>query len=126
MSSQSLKNKFEANGSRLGYPNNPIEPVRQLSGPSAEDMASTLHDLYSYDGNPIAPTPTYPNTGKPNRYPGTVSPTQLQAFTGPQNGLAAGAGFRVYNNQNTYDTFILGQGVEDRLTSSGNTFLRGA
>tara|TARA_R100001377_G_C3168529_1_gene102191 strand:+ start:536 stop:907 length:372 start_codon:yes stop_codon:yes gene_type:complete len=122
--SQSLKNKFESNGSRLGYPNNPVEPVRQLSGPSAEDMASTLHDLYSYDGNPIAPTPTYSNTGKPNRYPGTIAPTQLQAFTGPQNNLAAGAGFRTYNNRETYDSFILGQGVEDRLTGRGDTFLR--
>tara|TARA_R100000541_G_scaffold40212_1_gene47850 strand:- start:2248 stop:2634 length:387 start_codon:yes stop_codon:yes gene_type:complete len=123
---QSLENKFKGGGSALGYPNNPSQPVEQLSGPSAADLQSTLHDLYSYDGNPKFPTPIYPNTGKPNRYPGTISPTQLQAFTGPQNTGAAAAGFRNYNNQSTYDDFVLAQGATDgvdRLEGSGQAFV---
>ena len=107
---QSLENKFDKNGSVLGFPNNPSQPVAQLSGPSTADMKSTLHDLYSYDGNPISSdvSPRYGNVGNPVALP---SPTKLQAFTGPQNGVAAGAGFNTYNSENTYDTFILGQGV---------------
>ena len=127
---QSLENKFKKGGSVLGYPNNPAQPVPTLSGPSTADMQSTMHDLYSYDGDPKFPTPTYANTGESNRYPGTVSPTQLQAFTGPKNTGASAAGFRNYNNQSTYDDFILSQGGEDgeaaanRFQGNGESFLR--
>ena len=127
---QSLENKFKKGGSVLGYPNNPAQPVPALSGPSTAVMQSTMHDLYSYDGDPKFPTPTYANTGESNRYPGTVSPTQLQAFTGPKNTGASAAGFRNYNNQSTYDDFILSQGGEDgeaaanRFQGNGESFLR--
>ena len=128
---QSLKNRFElGGGSRLGYPNNPTQPVETGVGPSAEALSSTIHDLYSYDGNPIAAdvAPRFENVGPPRPLP---SPTQLQAFTGPQNLGAAAAGFRSYNNQSTYDSFVLEHGANvigfvDRINSSGNTFLRGA
>ena len=107
---QSLRNKYESNGSVLGYPNNPSQPINTGIGPSAAAKGSTLHDLYSYDGNPISTdvSPRYGNVGNPVALP---SPTKLQAFTGPQNGVAAGAGFNTYNSNNTYDTFILGQGA---------------
>ena len=96
---QSLENKFKGGGSVLGYPNNPVQPV-----------GSTIHNLYSYDGNPPAnvAAPRFENTGENNPLP---SPTQLQAFTGPQNTLASAAGFRNYNNQSTYDDFVLSQGA---------------
>ena len=123
---QSLENKFKKGGSVLGYPNNPAQPVPALSGPSTADMQSTMHDLYSYDGNPPenVAAPRYENTGKNDPLP---SPTQLQAFTGPQNTLASAAGFRNYNNQSTYDDFVLSQGATDgvdRLEGSGDAFLR--
>jgi hypothetical protein len=107
---QSLENKFESNGSVLGYPNNPSQPTSTPGSISVEDRQSTIHDLYSYDGNPIASAarPRYNNAGPPVSLP---SPTSLQQFTGPQNGVAAGAGFNTYNSENTYDSFILGQGV---------------
>tara|TARA_R110002060_G_scaffold29968_4_gene40432 strand:- start:1829 stop:2170 length:342 start_codon:yes stop_codon:yes gene_type:complete len=111
---QSLENKFKGNGSILGYPNNPAQPVPALTGPSPQAVGSTIHDLYSYDGNPPADVaaPRFENTGENNPLP---SPTQLQAFTGPQNTLASAAGFRSYNNQSTYDDFVLAQGGIDRI-----------
>jgi len=126
---QSLENKFKKGGSVLGYPNNPAQPVPALSGPSTADMQSTMHDLYSYDGNPpeSVAAPRYENTGKNDPLP---SPTQLQAFTGPKNTGAQAAGFRNYNNQSTYDDFILSQGGEDgeaaanRFQGNGESFLR--
>ena len=127
---QSLENRFKTGGgSRLGYPNNPVQPVAAGVGPSAEALASTIHDLYSYDGNPIAAdvAPRYENVGPPKPLP---SPTELQVFTGPQNTGAAAAGFRNYNNQSTYDDFVLAQGGTDGLPASsrfqgtGDTFLR--
>jgi hypothetical protein len=107
---QSLENKFESNGSILGYPNNPSQPTSTPGAISVKDRLSTMHDLYSYDGNPISAdvSPRYGNVGNPVALP---SPTKLQAFTGPQNGVAAGAGFNTYNSNNTYDSFILGQGA---------------
>jgi len=124
---QSLENKFKGNGSVLGYPNNPAQPVPALTGPSPQAVGSTIHNLYSYDGNPPenVAAPRYENTGKNDPLP---SPTQLQAFTGPQNTLASAAGFRNYNNQSTYDDFVLAQGATDgvdRLEGSGEAFLRG-
>ena len=127
---QSLENQFNQNGSRLGYPNNPAQPEVPGSSLQPGVRSSTLHDLYSYDGDPNFPTPTYANTGELNRYPGTVSPTQLQAFTGPKNDLASGAGAEQYNNQKTYDDFILNQGSKDgkkaadRFQGTGDSFLR--
>ena len=125
---QSLRNKYLSNGSRLGYPNNPSQPQETGIGPSTAAVKSTLHDLYSYDGNPTINQvePRFDNTGGITKLP---SPTQLQSFTGPSNLLAAGAGFNQYNNRSTYDSFVLAQGagVEgfvDRIESSGNTFLR--
>ena len=125
---QSLRNKFLSNGSRLGYPNNPAQPQETGIGPSSADRLSTLHDLYSYDGTPDVPGPRFPNSTRKGVGP-LPSPTDLQAFTGPSNLLAAGAGFNQYNNRSTYDSFVLAQGagVEgfvDRIDSSGNTFLR--
>jgi|TARA_R110000744_G_scaffold153926_1_gene268474 hypothetical protein len=119
---QSLENKFESKGSVLGYPNNPTQPIAAGVGPSPEAVGSTIHDQYSYDGNPPSnvAAPRYANVGNPTSLP---EPTQLQAFTGPQNGRAAGAGFNTYNSQNTYDSFVLSQGATDRIDSSGNTFL---
>ena len=126
---QSLENKFErGGGSRLGYPNNPAQPIATGNGPSAEAMNSTLHDLYSYDGNPIAAdvAPRYENYGKVVALP---SPTSLQAFKGPQNIGANAAGFQTYNNQRTYDSFILNQGAKDgaeaagRFQGAGNQFI---
>ena len=49
---QSLENKFLTNGSGLGFPNNPTQPIPAGVGPSPAAKGSTLHDLYSYDGNP--------------------------------------------------------------------------
>ena len=122
---QSLRNKYESNGSVLGYPNNPSQPINTGIGPSAAAKGSTLHDLYSYDGNPKSPSvsPRFINTSRTG-LADLPSPTKLQAFTGPSNLLAAGAGFNQYNNQNTYDSFLLGQGAIDRIDSSGNTLLR--
>ena len=74
---------------------------------------STMHDLYSYDGNPISAdvSPRLTNAGGASGNVSLPSPTGLQPFTGPQNGVAAGAGFNTYNSNNTYDSFILGQGA---------------
>jgi|TARA_R110002012_G_C11657047_1_gene611830 hypothetical protein len=126
---QSLENKFNSNGSRLGYPNNPSQPNAALSGPSVEAQLSTLHDLYSYDGNPLASDvdPRFANVNKKSGVAPLPEPTQLQAFTGPKNDLASGAGFTQYNNQKTYDDHILNQGATDgvdRLTGRGDAFLR--
>ena len=110
---QSLENKFESNGSVLGYPNNPAQPVSTPGGIGAAVKSSTMHDLYSYDGNPIAGdvSPRFDNAGGASGNVSLPSPTGLQPFTGPQNGVAAGAGFNTYNNNSTYDSFILGQGA---------------
>jgi hypothetical protein len=111
---QSLENKFNSGGSVLGYPNNPSQPTPEGTGPSPQAVGSTIHNLYSYDGNPPADVaaPRFENTGENIPLP---SPTQLQAFTGPQNTGAAAAGFRNYNNQSTYDDFVLAQGGIDRI-----------
>ena len=110
---QSLENKFESNGSVLGYPNNPSQPTSTPGGISVRDKLSTMHDLYSYDGNPISAdvSPRFDNAGGASGNVALPSPTGLQQFTGPQNGVAAGAGFNTYNSNNTYDSFILGQGA---------------
>ena len=109
---QSLENKFESAGSILGYPNNPAQPIATQSGPSAAAKTSTIHDLYSYDGNPPAnvAAPRFENTGTSQPLP---EPTRLQQFTGPRNDLAAGAGFNQYNSETTYDSFILAQGATE-------------
>jgi|TARA_R110002020_G_scaffold23039_2_gene77192 hypothetical protein len=126
---QSLENRFEGQGSRLGYPNNPSQPIA-TGVVSVRDRLSSLHDLYSYDGDPPASdvAPIYSNT----RLEGVTAlpePTQLQAFTGPQNTGATAAGFETYNNQQTYDDFILAQGSNDgrlaanRFQGTGDAFL---
>ena len=111
---QSLENKFASNGSILGYPNNPAQPLVPGTGPSPEAVGSTIHNQYSYDGNPPSnvAAPRYSNVGNPTSLP---EPTSLQPFTGPQNGVAAGAGFNTYNSQNNYDSFVLSQGGIDRI-----------
>jgi len=127
---QSLENKFKSGGSVLGYPNNPTQPI-PTGVVSVHDRLSSLHDLYSYDGAPPASdvSPIFPNT----RLEGVTQlpePTQLQAFTGPQNTGAAAAGFETYNNQQTYDDFILNQGSQDggpaasRFEGRGEAFIR--
>ena len=128
---QSLENKYESGGSRLGYPNNPSQAVPALSGPSTRDMQSTLHDLYSYDGNPLASDVNqYENVNNKMGTAPLPEPTRLPPFTGPKNDLASGAGFTQYNNQSTYDDFILAQGSKDgkaaanRFQGTGETFLR--
>ena len=125
---QSLENKYRAGGSVLGYPNNPTQKVATGVGPSPQAVGSTIHNQYSYDGNPIAAdvAPRFENVGPPRPLP---SPTELQAFKGPQNTGAAAAGFRNYNNQSTYDDFVLAQGGKDgavaaaRYQVEGSTFL---
>ena len=132
---QSLENRFEiGRGSRLGYPNNPSQPIATSPSLANPNIAtSTLHDLYSYDGNPSAATVervrfTNFNGAKGNN--ALPQPTELQAFTGPQNTGAAAAGFRNYNNQSTYDDFILAQGGQDgalaanRFQGRGDSLLR--
>ena len=127
---QSLENKFKGGGSRLGYPNNPTQPI-PTGVVSVHDRLSSLHDLYSYDGDPLASdvAPRYPNVKK-DGLAKLPEPTQLQAFTGPQNDLASLAGAEQYNNQKTYDDFILNQGSKDgalaanRFQGTGDTFLR--
>ena len=128
---QSLENKFKGGGSRLGYPNNPAQPMVPGTSLQPGVRTSTLHDLYSYDGDPLASdvAPRYPNVKKEGlaKLP---EPTQLQAFTGPQNDLASLAGAEQYNNQKTYDDFILNQGSKDgaaaanRFQGTGDAFLR--
>ena len=110
--SQSLENKFLTNGSGLGFPNNPAQPIPAGVGPSAADKLSTLHDLYSYDGNPNSSKvdPRFLNTSETG-IASLPAPTGLQVFTGPQNTGAAAAGFNQYSSLSTYDTFILGQGA---------------
>ena len=109
---QSLENRFETNGSGLGFPNNPAQPIATQQGPSAAAKLSTLHDLYSYDGNPNSSKvdPRFLNTSETG-VASLPAPTGLQVFTGPQNTGAAAAGFNQYSSENTYDTFILGQGA---------------
>jgi|TARA_R110000782_G_scaffold248566_1_gene335546 hypothetical protein len=109
---QSLENKFLTNGSGLGFPNNPTQPIPAGVGPSPAAKGSTLHDLYSYDGNPNSSKvdPRFINTSKTG-VASLPAPTGLQVFTGPSNLLAAGAGFNQYSSLSTYDTFILGQGA---------------
>ena len=125
---QSLENKYNAGGSRLGYPNNPSQKVATGVGPTPQAVGSTIHNQYSYDGNPIAAdaAPRFENAGPMRPLP---EPTQLQAFTGPQNTRSAAAGAKNYNNQSTYDDFILAQGGKDgavaaaRFQGEGSTFL---
>ena len=126
---QSLENQFNQNGSRLGYPNNPAQPIAPGTSLQSGLRTSTLHDLYSYDGNPLASDvdPRFANVNKKSGVAPLPEPTQLQAFTGPKNDLASGAGFTQYNNQKTYDDHILNQGATDgvdRLTGRGDAFLR--
>lgn len=109
---QSLENQFNQNGSRLGYPNNPAQPEVPGSSLQPGVRSSTLHDLYSYDGDPLASdvAPRYSNVST-NGLAQLPNPTQLQAFTGPKNEQASSAGFTQYNNQKTYDDHILAQGA---------------
>ena len=129
---QSLENQFNQNGSRLGYPNNPAQPVAPGTSLQPGIRTSTLHDLYSYDGDPLA-SDVSPRFENANGFTGMASlpePSKLQAFTGPKNDLASGAGAEQYNNQKTYDDFILNQGSKDgrkaanRFQGSGDSFLR--
>jgi len=121
---QSLRNKFDSEGSRLGYPISPASPQPMAPSPS---LPSTMHNQYSLNKNPLetSVSPRYDNTGTTVSYP---SPTKLQPFGGPANNLAAGAGFEVYNNQQTYDDFILNQGAGGALAAArfqgtGDAFL---
>ena len=98
---QSLRNKFDSEGSRLGYPISPASPQPMAPSPS---LPSTMHNQYSLNMDPaeILVSPRYDNTGTTVPYP---QPTKLKPLGGPSNNLAAAAGFEVYNNQQTYDDF---------------------
>ena len=104
---QSLENKFNSDGSRLGYPVSPSDP----QGIASELPQSTLHDLYSYDGNPVSldVAPRRRNTG--NGVTPLPSTTQLQQFNGPKNEGASAAGAQQFNSESTYDDWILDQGA---------------
>ena len=127
---KSLENRFNQDGSNLGYPNNPAQPRVVGSSLVSGIRQSSLHDLYSYDGDPLASdvAPRFDNT-REEGIAELPSPTRLQAFTGPKNDLASGAGFEQYNNQQTYDDFILNQGSKDgaaaanRFQGTGIAFL---
>ena len=110
---QSLENKFNSNGSGLGYPVSPASPGPNGSSLTAARL-STQHKEYSYIGDPnmLAVQPRYDNVGRPlgERTP---QPTELQPGNGPQNDRAAAAGFNTYRANSTYDDFILGQGGVD-------------
>ncbi len=115
---QSLENKFNSNGSGLGYPVSPASPQPVGSSNTAAKL-STMHKEYSYIGDPnmLAVQPRYDNVGRPlgERTP---QPTELQPGNGPQNDRAAGAGFNTYGANSTYDDFVLAQGganIVDRL-----------
>ena len=101
MANKSLENRFNSDGSRLGYPISPSDP----QGIASALDGSTMHDQYSYDGNPNSSdvTPRRGTTPLP-------SSTKLQAFNGPKNDVASGAGFNQYNSETTYDDYILDQG----------------
>lgn len=121
---QSLRNKFDSEGSRLGYPISPASPQPMAPSPS---LPSTMHNQYSLNMDPaeILVSPRYDNTGTTVPYP---QPTKLKPLGGPSNNLAAAAGFEVYNNQQTYDDFILNQGAGGALAAArfqgtGDTFL---
>ncbi len=121
---QSLRNKFDSEGSRLGYPISPASPQPMAPSPS---LPSTMHNQYSLNMDPaeISVSPRYDNTGTTVPYP---QPTKLKPLGGPSNNLAAAAGFEVYNNQQTYDDFILNQGAGGALAAArfqgtGDTFL---
>ena len=116
---QSLENKYLSNGSGLGYPQNPAQPIPTGVGPSPAATGSTMHKEYSYIGDPnaLAVAPRYDNTGRP-LMERTPQPTELQPGNGPHNDLAAGAGFNTYRANSTYDDFVLSQGgatIIDRL-----------
>ena len=106
MANKSLENRFNSDGSRLGVPVSPSDP----QGIASALDRSTMHDQYSYDGNPNSSevTPRRGNTG--NGETPLPSSTKLQAFNGPKNDVASGAGFNQYNSETTYDDYILDQG----------------
>ena len=112
---QSLKLKFESQGSTLAYPISPADPQPQAPSPS---QASTMHNQFSLNGNPdaLGVIPRYDNTGENSL--NNVSPTKLQPFGGPQNNLAAAAGFNIYKQNSTYDDFIITQGLGGELAAA--------
>ena len=121
---QSLRNKFDSEGSRLGYPISPASPQPMAPSPS---LPSTMHNKYSLENDPseLLVSPRYDNTGTTVPYP---DPTKLSPLRGPSNNLSAAAGFEVYNNQQTYDDFILNQGAGGALAAArfqgtGDAFL---
>ena len=109
---QSLENKYNSNGSGLGYPNNPAQPIPAGAGPSAAAKLSTMHNEYSFIGDPnaLAVSPRFDNTGRP-LMERTPQPTELRPGNGPQNDRAAGAGFNIFKANSTYDDFILNQNL---------------
>jgi len=111
---QSLENKFNSNGSGLGYPVSPASPGPNGSSLTAARL-STQHKEYSYIGDPnmLAVQPRYDNAGGASGPTALPSPTELQPGNGPQNDRAAGAGFNTYGANSTYDDFILAQGGAD-------------
>lgn len=111
---QSLENKYNSNGSGLGYPVSPASPQPVGSSLTAARL-STMHKEYSYIGDPnmLAVTPRYDNAGGASGATALPSPTELQPGNGPQNDRAAAAGFNTYRANSTYDDFILSQGGVD-------------
>tara|TARA_R100001509_G_scaffold164128_1_gene140555 strand:+ start:51 stop:347 length:297 start_codon:yes stop_codon:yes gene_type:complete len=57
----SIRKKFDTNGSPLGYPVSPADPQPEAS--VSEIMNSDLHYKYSNQGDPSTPNQAYDNFG---------------------------------------------------------------